>query len=266
MGLPTRYPPSGEPLQRIYDRSRDDGLKPTGMRYDECCRRRRGAVPARAIPVVGDADRAVMDRLQWPSQHGLLQCDVRPRHRRIMAPARDRARLHEGTPRLDLQRRMPCAVFTRDSPRRSRAGFDPAGRRRRKTAAYLRGIAPRHRGLVVRHLGKHDHSYRHDGTKDGAVSVRYSRPRRGAGERPFDHRPARGHRPKDHDARQIARKVRGKCSSRETRANTDIEATGSRPAAVTVLSGVTRYLLSNSPPRPYMPCNPAMKAPLHGPA
>ncbi len=49
------------------------------------CRRRRCAAPARAVPVVGDADRAAMDRLQRPSQHGLLQCDVRPRHRRIMA-------------------------------------------------------------------------------------------------------------------------------------------------------------------------------------
>ena len=37
--------------------------------------------------------------------------------------ARDRAGLHEGTPRLDLHRRMPCSLFARDSPRRSRSDF-----------------------------------------------------------------------------------------------------------------------------------------------
>src|SRR5665213_1446141 len=118
-----------------------------------------------------------------------------------MAPARDRPRLHEGTPRLDLHRRMPCAISAGDSFRRSRAGFDPAGRRRRKTAAYLRGIAPRHRRLVVRHLGEHDHSYRHEGAQDRAISARYSRPRSSPDERPFSHRAAREHRQKDHDAR-----------------------------------------------------------------
>ena len=57
--------------------------------------------------------------------------------------------------------------------------------RRRKTAAYFRGIAPRHRRLAVGHVGKHDHPYRHGRAKDRAVSCRYSRPHRGGGERAF---------------------------------------------------------------------------------
>ena len=86
-------------------------------------------------------------------------------------------------------------VFARNSSRRSRAGFGPdPGWRRRKAAAHLRGIAPRHRRLALRHLGKHDHSYRHGRAKDRAVSARHSRPHRGGGE---THAPSRGPRASD---------------------------------------------------------------------
>ena len=91
--------------------------------------------------------------------------------------ARDRARLHEGAPRLDLHRRMPCALSARNPSRRSRAGLDPAGGRRREAAAYVRGTAPCQRGLAVRHVGEHDHSHRHDRAQDRAVSARHPRPR-----------------------------------------------------------------------------------------
>ena len=76
--------------------------------------------------------------------------------------ARDRAGLHEGAPRLDLHRRMPCALSARDSSRRSRADFGLSGRRRREAAAHVRGTAPRHRGLAVRDVGKHDDPHRHE--------------------------------------------------------------------------------------------------------
>ena len=86
--------------------------------------------------------------------------------------------LHEGAPRLDLHRRMPCALFARDSPRRSRSDFGLSVRCRREAAAYVRGTAPRHRRLALRHLGEHDPPYRHEGAEDRAVSARHPRPHR----------------------------------------------------------------------------------------
>ena len=56
--------------------------------------------------------------------------------------------------------------------------------RRRKTPAHVRGAAPRHRRLAVRHLGKHDAPYRHGRAKDGAVSARHPRPHRGGRRTP----------------------------------------------------------------------------------
>ena len=54
---------------------------------------------------------------------------------------------------------------------------------RREAAAYVRGIAPRHRRLALRHVGKHDAPYRHEGAEGRAVSARYSRPHPGGGGR-----------------------------------------------------------------------------------
>ena len=67
------------------------------------------------------------------------------------------------------------------------------------------------RGLAVRHVGKHDHSYRHDRAKDRAIPARHPRPHRGGGERPRRHPAARGHRPKDRDALEIALPVKRAC-------------------------------------------------------
>src|ERR1700730_12910723 len=104
------------------------------MDDDDRCRRQgyyEGfAVTARAVPVLGDADRTAMDRPQRPSQHGLLQRDVRPCDRRDVAAIWHGPRLREGTPRLELYRRMPCAILARNTPRRSRADLDPAAWRR----------------------------------------------------------------------------------------------------------------------------------------
>jgi acyl-CoA thioester hydrolase len=50
--------------------------------------------------------------------------------------------------RIDLHRRMPCALLARNPSRRSRAGVGAAGRRGRKAAAYLSGAASCHRGWL----------------------------------------------------------------------------------------------------------------------
>ena len=70
-----------------------------------------------------------MDRLQRPSQHGLLQRDVRPRDRRIVAQDRDRAGLHEGAQRA---RPSPpsamcaiCGKFISAIPCRCRSCWSP---------------------------------------------------------------------------------------------------------------------------------------------
>jgi len=45
-----------------------------------------------------------------------------------------------------------------------------------------------HRRLALRHLGEHDHSYRHDRAQDRTVSPDISRPHRDAGEGPQRYR------------------------------------------------------------------------------
>src|SRR5579864_8413215 len=117
--------PAKVPWQRIYRGSRDDVFRGWNGHHDGTFCRRECAGTG-AVPSIGDADRAAMDRLQRPSQHGLLQRDVRSRDRRIVAATGNRPRLHEDASRLDVHRRMPCALPARDSSRRSRAGFDPA--------------------------------------------------------------------------------------------------------------------------------------------
>jgi len=88
-------------------------------------------------------------------KHGLLQCDVRTApSTKMWLQARDRAYLHEGTPRLDLYPPNAMCAICANSPRRSRADFDPAAGRRRKAPAHVRGTAPRHRGLGLRHPRK----------------------------------------------------------------------------------------------------------------
>ncbi len=110
-----KIPPGfGGRWQRIYKGSRTRLTPP--RRDDDFSDRRPGHQTAgRPVRVLGDADRAAMDRLQRPSQHGLLQRDDGPRDRRAVAAARHRAGLQEGAPRLDLHRRMPCALFAGNS-------------------------------------------------------------------------------------------------------------------------------------------------------
>src|SRR6187551_839289 len=91
---------------------------------------RRQGYSARPVSVVGDADRIAMDRLQRPSQHGLLQRDAGPRDRSAVAATRDRTGLYAGTALLDLYRRMPRALSARDPSRRSRADLGLSARRR----------------------------------------------------------------------------------------------------------------------------------------
>ena len=49
-----------------------------------------------AVRVLGPEGGAGLDRSEWPSQHGLLPCAVRPRHRRDVQPRRPRLGLSEG--------------------------------------------------------------------------------------------------------------------------------------------------------------------------
>src|SRR6266404_7723527 len=57
---PKRYLPDDD-RGKGYIRGQGIGIEQTGMDNDDYCRRRRCAAPARAISVVGDADRAAMD-------------------------------------------------------------------------------------------------------------------------------------------------------------------------------------------------------------
>ena len=67
----------------------------------------------RAVRLVGDADRAAMDRLQRPSQRGLLQRAVRPRRGRGLRTDRPRAGLSRTAQALDHGRRSACALSAR---------------------------------------------------------------------------------------------------------------------------------------------------------
>src|SRR5882724_651188 len=229
------------------------------MDDDDRCRRqgcyRAYAATACAVRVVDHADRAAMDRPQWPPQHGLLQRDVRPRDRRDVAAARHGPGLCQGTPGLELYRRMPCAVPARDTPRRSRADLDPATGRRRKTVAYVRGIAPRYRGLALRHLGKHDHPYRHEGPKNRAVSARHSRPGAGGDECPCGRVAPRGHRPESDDALEIARDRRQTCV--RPRTNPTTAETRNR---ITAMKKIALAISTEAPAIPPKPRTPAISA------
>src|SRR5712691_2344725 len=177
-----------------------------------------------------------------------------------MAQARDRARLHEGTPRVDLHRRMPCAIFTGNPSRRPRAGLYPAGRRGREAAAHLQGTAPRHRRLAVRHLGKYDHSHRHDGAKNRAVPIRHSRPHRRLGERPQISRPLRGHRQKSRDALEITilRQTRVRPRARPTTAEIRNSTTAMKKMVLAISTEAPAM-----PPKPRMPAISAMMSIAH---
>ena len=61
---------------------------------------------------------------------------------------RHRPDLHEGASRLDLHRRMPCALFARNPSRLSRAGDDLPARIGRKTHPHIRGVASRREGWI----------------------------------------------------------------------------------------------------------------------
>ena len=86
--------------------------------------------------------------------------------------------------RLDLHRRMPCAVSARNPPRRSRAGVVLAARSRRQAPAYVRGAAARDRRLAVGDLREHVAARRHGRAKGRAVSARHPRPHRSRRRRP----------------------------------------------------------------------------------
>src|SRR6202008_471387 len=121
------------------DDDRGKGQKRGQEHHDRHDHHRRPFAPPRPVSVLGDAGRAAMDRLQRPSQHGLLQRDVRSRHRRAMVSARDRAGLYARASWLALYRRMPRPLLEGNPPGRSRADCDHPGRLRREAAPYVRG-------------------------------------------------------------------------------------------------------------------------------
>ena len=135
------------------------------------------AVTAGALPELDHADRAAMDRLQRPSQHGLLQCDDGPRDRRAVAAARHRPDLYEGTPRLDFHCRMPCALLARNPSRRSRAGHGLSARRRREAASTpSRNCVTPAEGWVSATSENITMHIDMTSAQDRAVSARYPRP------------------------------------------------------------------------------------------
>src|SRR3984893_6693747 len=76
----TKFLPASGDRDKGYIRGQDIRSNKQERINDDHCRR-QGAAAACPFPFFGDADRAAMDRPQRPPQHGLLQRDVRPRHR-----------------------------------------------------------------------------------------------------------------------------------------------------------------------------------------
>src|ERR1700730_307969 len=131
-----------------------------------------------AFRILGDAGRARLDRLQRPSQHGLLQCAVRPRGRRGLRAAGPRPGLRGSQPALDLHRRGACALSARAAFRRSGAGDIPTARPRRQTAALFRRAASRRGELALGHLREHGAAHRYGCQEDGGLSNAQRRPPR----------------------------------------------------------------------------------------
>ena len=129
----------------------------------------------RPVRLLGDAGRAGLDRLQRPSQHGLLQRAVRPRGGRGVRALGLRRRLREVAPAVLLHRRGACALSARAACRRSGAGDVSAARLRRQAHALLRAAVPRRRRLGLGDLGEHVAARRHGGRQDRRLPVRRRR-------------------------------------------------------------------------------------------
>src|SRR5450631_864366 len=111
-----------------------------------------------------------MDRLQWPSQRGLLQCVVRPGGRRSL-------RAHWAWPDLSQAARSfdhgggnACALFARIARERCGSRLGTTARLRHQTDSSVRDVATRHGKLGVGDLRKYDFACQHDGEESGAIS------------------------------------------------------------------------------------------------
>src|SRR5262245_57717046 len=89
----------------------------------------------RPLRLLADAGRAQLDRLQRPSQHGLLQRVVRPRGGRGFRAHRLRPRLRQTAQAVLLHRRGARALSARAPCRRPGAGDIPVARLRRQAHA-----------------------------------------------------------------------------------------------------------------------------------
>ena len=134
---------------------------------------RRDLEPVFFAPFVSSRDegRAGVDRLQRPSQHGLLQRAVRPRGGRGVRTARLRRRLCEKGI-FHLHRRGARALPARVERGRPGAGHLPIARLRLKAHALFRAAFSRRGRLGVGHLGEHVAACRHGGEEDRAVPDR----------------------------------------------------------------------------------------------
>src|SRR5262245_7197981 len=126
----------------------------------------------RPLRVLADAGRTRLDRLQRPSQHGLLQRAVRSRGGRGLRAHRLRPRLRQDAQAILLHRRGARALSARAPCRRPRAGDVPAARLRRQTHALFRAAVPRRRWLGCGDLREHVAPRRHDGRQDRALPGR----------------------------------------------------------------------------------------------
>src|SRR5215475_13899526 len=126
----------------------------------------------RPLRVLADAGRARLDRLQRPSQHGLLQRAVRSRCGRGLRAHRLRPRLRQDAQAILLHRRGARALSARAPCRRPGTGDVPAARLRRQTHALFRAALPRQRRLGCSDLREHIASRRHDGRQDRALPGR----------------------------------------------------------------------------------------------
>src|SRR6516162_1355533 len=126
----------------------------------------------RPVRVLADAGRARLDRLQRPSQHGLLQRAVRSRGGRGLRAHRLRPRLRQDAQAIVLHRRGARAISARAPCRRPGTGDVPAARLRCQTHALFRAAVPRQRRLGCGDLREHVAPRRHDGRQDRALPGR----------------------------------------------------------------------------------------------
>src|SRR6266571_1429162 len=126
----------------------------------------------RPLRLLADAGGGRLDRLQRPSQHGLLQRAVRSRGGRGLRAHRLRPRLRQVAQAILLHRRGARALSARAPCRRPRAGDVPAARLRRQAHALFRAALPRRRRLGCGDFREHVAPRRHDGRQDRALPGR----------------------------------------------------------------------------------------------